>query len=51
MPSTRKQKAREKRARQSDVISEVENLDDMFKTYTRNELDEQEYNGEVGLDL
>ena len=27
MPSTRRQKAREKRARQSDVMSNVENLE------------------------
>ena len=42
MPSTRKQNAREERARQSDVMSEVEKLDVMLGTYTRIELDEQE---------
>ena len=51
MPSTRKQKAREKRTRQSDVMSDVENLDVMLGTYTRNELDEQENNNELELDL
>ena len=33
MPSTRKQKAREKRSRQSDVMSDIENLDVMLGTY------------------
>ena len=51
MPSTRKQKAGEKRARQSDVMSDVKNLDVMLGTYTRNELDEQENNSELELDL
>ena len=50
MPSTRKQKAREKRARQLDVMSDVEKLDVMLGTYTRNELDEQENNSELELD-
>ena len=51
MPSTRKQKAREKRARQSHVMSHVENLDVMIGTYTRNELDERENNSELEMDL
>ena len=46
MPSTKKKKAREKRARQSDVMSDVENLDDMLGTYAQNELDEQEKNSD-----
>ena len=33
MPSTRKQKAREKRSRQSDVMSDIENLDVMLGNY------------------
>ena len=33
MPSARKQKAREKRSRQSDVMSDIENLDVMLGTY------------------
>ena len=51
MPFTRKQKAREKRARQSDVMSDVENLDVMIGTYTRNELDERENNSGLEMDL
>ena len=33
MPSTRKQKAKEKRSRQSDVMSDMENLDVMLGSY------------------
>ena len=33
MPSTRKQKAREKRSRQSEVMSDVEILDLMLRNY------------------
>ena len=51
MPFTRKQKAREKRARQSDVMSDVENLDVMIGTYTPNELDERENNSGLEMDL
>ena len=35
MPSTRKQKAREKPSRQSDVMSDVDNLDVMLGSYQR----------------
>ena len=41
MPSTRKQKAGEKRSRQSDVMSDLENLDVMLETYSRNGVDSQ----------
>ena len=37
MPSTRKQKAKEKRSRQSDVLSDIENLDVMLGNYQENE--------------
>ena len=37
MPSTRKQKAKEKRSRQSDVMSDIENLDVMLGKYQENE--------------
>ena len=37
MPSTRKQKAREKRSRQSDVMSDIENLDVMLGNYQEND--------------
>ena len=50
MPSTRKQKAREKRARQSDVMSDVENLDVRLAIYTRNELGEQGDNSEKEME-
>ena len=50
MPSTRKQKAREKRARQSDVMSDVENLDVRLGIYTRNELGEQGDNSEKEME-
>ena len=51
MPSTRKQKAREKRARQSDVMPDVENLDVKLGSNSRNALAEQENNSEIDLDL
>ena len=37
MPSTRKQKAKEKRSRQSDVRSDIENLDVMLGNYQEND--------------
>ena len=39
MPSTRKQKVEEKRSRQSDVMSDVENMDVMLGNYLRSQLD------------
>ena len=39
MPSTRKQKAREKRSRQSDVMSDLENLNVMLRNYQENQSD------------
>ena len=41
MPSTRKQKAKEKRCRQSDVMSDLENMDIMLGNHSRNDLDSQ----------
>ena len=35
MPSTRKQRAREKRSRQSDVMCDIDNLDVMLGSYQR----------------
>ena len=35
MPSTRKQKAKERRSRQLDIMSDVENVDIMIGSYTR----------------
>ena len=39
MPSTRKQKAREKRSRQSDVMSDLENMNVMLRNYPENQSD------------
>ena len=39
MPSTRKQKAREKRSRQSDVMSDLENMNVMLGNYPDNQSD------------
>ena len=42
MPSMRKQKAKEKRSRHSDVMSDIENLDVMLRNYTHGENRDQE---------
>ena len=42
MPSTRKQKAIERRSRQVDLMSDVENVDIMLGSYSR---DDEENNG------
>ena len=39
MPSTRKQKAREKRSRQSDVMSDLENMNVILRNYPENQSD------------
>ena len=39
MPSTKKRKAEEKRSRQSDVMSHLENMDKMLGNFSRNDLD------------
>ena len=41
MPFTRKQKAKEKRARQSDVMSDLENMNMMLGNYSGNHSDEE----------
>ena len=51
MPSIRKQKAREKRFRQSDVMSDFENLDVMLGSYQRDNCKVQEKNSENETDL
>ena len=38
MPSTRKQKAKEKRSRQSDVMSDIQNLDMMLGNYINSDI-------------
>ena len=44
MPSTRKQKAKEKHSRQSDAMSDIENLDVMLGSYQRDNTEVQEGN-------
>ena len=50
MPSTRKQKAKEKRSRQSDVMSDFENLDVMLGSYRRDnsEMQDRTSENEIG---
>ena len=50
MPSTRKQKAKEKRPRHSDVMSDIENLDVMLGNYTNSENRDQEAIDQIGID-
>ena len=40
MPSTRKQRAKERRSRQIDLMSDTENLDTMLGSYSRNDLED-----------
>ena len=49
MPSTRKQKARETRSRQPDVMSDLENMNVMLGNYSRNHSD-VELNEKIELD-
>ena len=49
MPSTRKQKAKERRSRQLDMMSDVENVDIMLGSYSRN--DEENDISENGVNL
>ena len=49
MPSTRKQKAREKRSRQSDVMSDLENMNVMLGNYPEGQSD-IDLNGNVEVD-
>ena len=51
MPSTRKQKAKEKRSRQSDEMSDLENVDIMLGKHSRNEVDSQLGERETELDI
>ena len=50
MPSTRKQKAREKRSRQSDIMSDIENLDVMLGNYSNSEIRDQNTVDQVEVD-
>ena len=51
MPSTRKQRAKERRSRQVDLMSDVEDLDVMLGSYSRNEMESNsgDRNDEVDL--
>ena len=51
MPSTRKQKAKEKRSRQSEILSDIENLDVMLGSYQRDNSEMQDGTSENGIDL
>ena len=42
MPTTRKQKAKEKRSRQSDVMSDIENMDGILGSFPEEVFDRQE---------
>ena len=50
MPSTRKQKAKEHRSRQMDLMSDVENVDIMLGSYSRDENGNDGSENEVSLD-
>ena len=52
MPSTRKHRAKERRSRQADIMSDVENLDVMLGSCSRNELESnsEDRNVEVALE-
>ena len=49
MPSTRKQKAKEKHSRQSDVMSELVDMNVMLRNYPGNRSDEG-INGNIEID-
>ena len=51
MPSTRKQKAREKRSRKSRVMSDIENLDILLGNYQESDQVRDENLNDTGLDL
>ena len=50
MPSTRKQKAEERRSRQLDIMSDVENVDVMLGNYSRNDEENDHSEKEINLD-
>ena len=51
MPSSRKQKAREKRSRKSDVMSDIENLEVMLGNYQKGDQVRDEKSGSENFDL
>ena len=50
MPSTRKQKAKEKRSRQSDVMSDIENLDVMLGKYANSDFRDRDIVDQIEID-
>ena len=50
MPSTRRQKAKEKRSRQSDIMSDIENLDVMLGNYSNTEIRDENAVDEIEID-
>ena len=50
MSSTRKQKAKERRSRQLDIMSDVENVDVMLGSYSRNDEGDDQSENELNLD-
>ena len=50
MPSNRKQKAKEKRSRQSDVMSDIDNFDVMQGSYQRQNSEIENENNENDID-
>ena len=50
MPSTRKQKGKERRSRQLDIMSDVENVDVMLRSYSRNDEGNDQSENELNLD-
>ena len=51
MLSTRKQKAKEKRSRQSDVMSDIENLEVVLRNNPNGDMRDRENVEEVEIDL
>ena len=51
MPSTRKRKAKEKRSRQSEVLSGIKNLDVMLGSYQKENSEVQDRASENEIDL
>ena len=50
MPSTRKQKAKERRSRQLDILSDTENIDIMLGSYARDDERNEQSENELNLD-
>ena len=50
MPSTREQKVKEKLSRQLDIMSDVENVDIMLRSYSRNEKRNDQSKSDLNLD-